>query len=235
MLLTKASDPNQYDQQEVSWESEISLDSPSRAFFWEYLQNYLQNLDGKKLIDIGAGTGWLLKTIQTSDVLKAVGIEPSNKNVEIARRANPKAEIVCSSFEDYMSEEQFDIAVAIMSFNHIKNLSTALKKVNEILNGGGSFFLIIPDYDFFRNPEEGYEFELEDIDENQYVVMVKRPQGAIADIVRKPEMIIDEGEKIGLKLVEEVLMKPTESLIEKAPEYLKAKDIPITRLLYFKK
>ncbi len=60
-----ATNPAQYDSDELHWETETA-DSPMRQFFSSYLGKSLGNLSGKKIIDIGSGTGFLTKLYEGS-------------------------------------------------------------------------------------------------------------------------------------------------------------------------
>ena len=73
----------------------------------------------------------------------------------------------------------------------------------------------------------------EDIDADEYVTMVKRPFGTLADIVRSIDRYRAVGNETGLRLVEDVPMPPTEKLMQTVPRYRGSAGKPMTHLLRF--
>ena len=233
-LFTRASDQRQYDRDDVEWSAErISFASPTSVHFWEYLSSCSPSWLGKDLVDIGSGSGWLLDQAKQAGARHVVGIEPSRKNVELARRQYPHITTVLASLEEYSPSQNFDIAVAVMSLVHIGDLQEAFKKTHNLLNPRGEFQAIVPDFDYFRRPRHDYEVSFEDIDADEYATMVKRPFGTLADIVRSIDRYRAVGNETGLRLVEDVPMPPTEKLMQTVPRYRGSAGKPMTHLLRF--
>jgi len=229
-----ATNPKQYNTQEVQWENETGLSSPTRTFFWHYIEPYSSDWKDKMVLDIGAGTGWLIKLLRERGAA-AIGIEPSEKNINLGKQTNPDIELEFTTLENMAIEQTFDRAVAIMVMTHIKDIEGAFNKISAILNSSGELLIIIPDYDYYKQPRYNYKIQTEELNDREYAALIKRPQGEIADIVRTIEVYKEAGEKTGLKLTEDIPMTPTEDLIKRVPHYKEKKDVVMTHLLRFQK
>ena len=64
----KATDPNQYDASELDWTVLGDENQSSRLFFRDYLVEELEDLSGKKVLDIGSGVGQLFNTLKSFDI-----------------------------------------------------------------------------------------------------------------------------------------------------------------------
>ncbi len=235
-LLTRASDPQQYDKDEAGWSSEgTGLQSPTRAHFWEYLFPYTANWRGKNLLDIGSGTGWLLNQALRMGARSAIGVEPSARNLQQAQELYPHVTTIHSTLEEFTIDQRFGIATSLMSLVHIANLDAAFRKIGCLLEPGGEFLTIVPNYDHHRRPRHGYQMKIEEIDSDQYVVAVTRPHGTLVDIIRRINKYTVAAEKSNLRLVEDIPMVPSEKLMEKAPRFRESAGIPMTHLLRFSK
>lgn len=233
--LERAIQPNQYDTGNVLWAKEGRAESTHTQFFWEYLEPYSKSWNGKTILDIGAGTGWLVARALKCGAAKAVGIEPSEKNVVQGKQDHPNVELVQTTFERFDGKnKQFDEIIAVMSFPHIADPGFAFSKIRSLLAASGEAIIIVPDYDYFQTPRHGYSIEKQLIDEESYAITITRPSGTLADIVRKTSAYKRAAKLAGLELVEEKEMKPTENQIANSPKYASVKDKTITRLLVFK-
>ncbi len=231
----RATLPNQYDLDDLNWEKIGRSESVRTGFFWEYLEPYSHDWKDKEVLDIGAGTGWLLVRALASGAKSAVGIEPSEKNIAQGAKDHPEITLVKSTLGDYEGAGQsFDVAVAVMSFPHIENIAEAFQKLAALIKRDGELIVIIPDYDYFKLQRHGYAAEVQPIDDDQYAIATTRPSGVLADIVRKTQLYQHAAESAGFELVEAKEMKPTQNQIAQAPQYEAVKDIPLTHLLRFK-
>ncbi len=115
------------------------------------MQKYMDKWDGLHFFDllkltknddvleIGVGTGRLaLKT--APKCRKFVGIDISPKTAERAKsnlKELDNAEIICGDFLEFDFECKFDLVYSSLTFMHIKNKNSAVKKIAELLNIGG--------------------------------------------------------------------------------------------------
>lgn len=235
-LYKRATDPVQYDSQETGWASEgIGLKSPTRAHFWEFLKSYAFSWKGKSILEIGAGTGWLLDLALEAGAKSIVGVEPAKENIRLARERYPRVKMVNKTFEDYQTKRKFDVILSVMSLTHIADIDGAFKKIASLLSSEGKFFAIVPDHDHFKRPRGGYEIQFEEVDKDEYVTLVKRPHGTLADIIRRIGKYKTAALAAGMNLEEDVHMKPTKNLIKKAPRFKESRGVIMTHLLRFSK
>lgn len=126
------------------------------VFDSEALCEYMDKWDGPRFIDsmqlgkaksvleIGVGTGRL--AVKTAPLCKRfVGIDISDKTIEKARQniASENVKLVCDDFLSFHFDEKFDVIYSTLTFMHIKEKSSAIKKVASLLNDNGRFLLSI--------------------------------------------------------------------------------------------
>jgi predicted RNA methylase len=72
--------------------------------------------EGRSVLDIGTGTGWLVDRANRVGARSVVGIEPSEVNVAIGARLYPGTSLLNVSFEEFEPElrEGFDTVVSVM-------------------------------------------------------------------------------------------------------------------------
>ncbi len=117
----------------------------------------LLDVDGKRLLDVGCGTGGLVR-LMTGMGAKAVGVECGRRPLDEARAAPPAgAETYVEGFaEDLPFEDAcFDIVVFFNSLHHVgrANQAKALAEAARVLRAGGLVYVAEP-------LAEGANFEL---------------------------------------------------------------------------
>ncbi|MBI4093505.1 class I SAM-dependent methyltransferase [Candidatus Kaiserbacteria bacterium] len=231
--LERATNPKQYDAQDVDWGEEAS--SGRTAFFWSYLKPYVERWRGKDLLEIGSGTGWLANEAVRIGAKSVTALEPSNKNSDLAKRSFPDVNIIHTSFEDFDSEgRKYDSVVSVMSISHIKNISNTFRKIRALMHDGGECILVIPDYTYFQTPRHGYAISKEVLSEREYAVSVTRPSGTIADVVRMRSLYVQHARDAGLDLIEAIPMKPVQEQIDQLPKYANVQASSIAHLFCFR-
>ena len=97
----------------------------------------------KKALDIGCGTGNLVKQIAKKGT-KATGIDFSEKMISIARKGKPKsAEFKCCSIFEYNPKERFDLISAngFIEYISLRQLKKLMKQSNKMLAENGNLVL----------------------------------------------------------------------------------------------
>ncbi|OGY31048.1 MAG: hypothetical protein A3C02_04455 [Candidatus Andersenbacteria bacterium RIFCSPHIGHO2_02_FULL_45_11] len=232
-LLDRASDPQQYDKEAIYWEREREDHSPWMDFYKGYILPSIEDIKGAKILDIGSGTGWLLEDVRSRGAVKVVGIEPSERNVTLARQHYPKVQTLLSSFEDYEDIDRYNYIFALMSFVHMGNVQSAMKKVAGLLGVKGSFRMIVPDFDYAKAPRFGYELEVESLTDNEYVARTERPTVTTVDIVRGVEVYTTAAMEAGMSLEKSMPVLPTTDLLQAKPQYEQFRDRAIAQMLWF--
>ena len=112
---------------------------------------------GKKVLDIGCGSGYLLSQIQSSIKRKGdtitgfkrdvYGIEPNQKLIEIAKKNHPTIDIRQGYGEDIQQfTEKFDTITMLDVLEHIEDDAKQVQIVKEKLNKNGRFIIVVPAY-----------------------------------------------------------------------------------------
>lgn len=102
----------------------------------------LPDVKGKSIIDLGCGYGENCKAFSEMGAELVVGIDISNKMLEIAKEENSANNIKYSNLpmEEIKSiGQKFDIAVSSLAMHYIKNFDKLVKDVYSLLNHGGIF------------------------------------------------------------------------------------------------
>ena len=121
------------------------------------LRDYMDKWDGEKFIDsmqldktktvleIGIGTGRL--AIKIAPNCKCLyGIDISEKTIERATEnlsSCDNVKLICDDFTSFEFEQNFDVIYSSLTFMHINDKLSAIKKVSSLLNDSGLFVLSI--------------------------------------------------------------------------------------------
>lgn len=106
------------------------------------LFSMLPDLNGKKVLDLGCGFGEHCKRFVDEGAVKVVGIDISEKMLEVARKENysPKITYINMAMEDVVQlNEQFDIVISSLAFHYIEDFSGVVRNIYEMLCNGGIF------------------------------------------------------------------------------------------------
>lgn len=107
------------------------------------LVDLTQNFKGKKILDVGCGTGRHLTLFDRSN--KLCGIDQSPEMLSVAQQANPTATLQVSSAEALPFESNtFDLVYSIRVLQHIRNQKQAVKEMIRVCKPGG--MIIIANY-----------------------------------------------------------------------------------------
>lgn len=232
-LLSKATDPSQYDN--LNWALNGLSDSPRTKLFGSYILSDPSFFENKDVLDIGSGAGWLLEEMHNAGARSVLGIEPSQKNVDLANEHHPEFTTICTTLEGFSTKEVFDVVTSIHVMVHIADLDEVMKKIAELLRENGDFFLIIPDFEYARMERHGYEMNIDNVGEDEYIVSTKRPNGVITDIIRKPEVYVVIAQNEGLFLVDRKDILPVENFLEANNAGEEFRNIPLATFLRFRK
>lgn len=233
VLTKQATDPLQYNSVNLDWKKEGMLDSPTRQFFREYLEQNIEDLRDKSVIDIGSGTGHLAKLFVKFGAKDIYGIEPSHKNVEISRELNPEMLVDETGLEKVKIEKMFDVAVVVMAFEHMRNLDSSFQKIARMVKPQGTLYAVVGDKDYLTTERFEYILKIENLENNEVAVSTERPYGVMHDIVRPVSNFVEAAEKSGFSLTKNIPLIPTEKFIQVEPKYKQFEKKPLGHLLVF--
>jgi SAM-dependent methyltransferase len=106
------------------------------------LLSMMPDLKGKRVLDLGCGFGEHCKLFIDSGAEKVVGLDISQKMLEVARRENsdPKIEYVHMPMEDIAQiSESFDVVVSSLALHYVEDFAGVVKNIYALLNTDGVF------------------------------------------------------------------------------------------------
>ena len=123
----------------------------------EPLRAYMNKWDGEKFIEsmrldkrksvleIGVGTGRI--AIKVAPLCQRfIGIDISPKTIARASEnlsSYQNVELICDDFISFLFNARFDVIYSSLTFMHIKDKLSAIKKITSLLNNDGLFVLSI--------------------------------------------------------------------------------------------
>lgn len=236
-LLKAACYPGQYDEKGLDWTKEgLGIKhNPSKANYIAYFSRYKNQIEGARVLDIGCGTGWLLDWMTKQGASYALGIEPSRKNIELARTHYPNVKITHSTLEDMKLKAPFDIVVASFLLGHLAHLHRAFMKFNALMRKNGQLHAMVPDYAYYGQSHEAKKTERYDVGPGEYVVRATTERGPLVEVVRTLERYQAVADGAGLVLLESLAIPPSEEMIQSTPRYEPYREVPICHYLVFAK
>ena len=118
------------------------------------LREFLSPIEGKRILDIGCGSGALAATL-SAEVAKVVGIDVEETTIKLARHNAPLAEFRTGSASQLPFPDQvFDAAIFVNSLHHIDppSMERALSEAGRVLKPSGHLIVIepLPEGSFFE-------------------------------------------------------------------------------------
>ena len=116
--------------------------SANELFEIPALRSLLPNLEGKKVLDLGCGFGEHCVQYIQAGATKVVGIDISEKMLEVAKMENndPRITYINTPMENISEiKETFDIVVSSLAIHYVEDFDTLVQDVYEMLNDEGLF------------------------------------------------------------------------------------------------
>jgi ubiquinone/menaquinone biosynthesis C-methylase UbiE len=97
---------------------------------------------GEKIMDVGCGTGVLTKKLIETQATKIVGIDLSDKMIEVAKSnlMDDRVTFIADDFYNFVSE-QFDCIIIYSAYPHFIEKAEFAEKMHELLKPGGRFII----------------------------------------------------------------------------------------------
>lgn len=112
--------------------------------YYPFVLNAINNIPFNKVLDLGCGTGVILKEISSinSDV-ELFGLDLSeNMIAKATQRLGTTANLSVGDAENLpYADNTFDLVCCVESFHHYPNPKKALSEINRVLKNGGLFLL----------------------------------------------------------------------------------------------
>ena len=105
--------------------------------------SFLKNVKGKKIIDIGCGSGIYTRRLKKKGA-KIVGVDISKTLLEIAKKEIKDVEFhKASIYKLPFKNNTFDIAVSALMLDYVQDWNKAFKEVHRVLKKEGSYIFSI--------------------------------------------------------------------------------------------
>lgn len=231
----KATNPQQYDSEELDWRIGGNINTTSRIFFRDNLRRHLEDLSGKTVLDIGSGVGHLFPMLQELGASHIEAIEPSKRNVEHSKVLYPSIIVHKGTLQSFVPDKSFDVAICIMVFEHILDIKDAFAGIANMVKPDGNFYLIFGDKDFhtFNNPPKT-EVDVQEIGDGIVATKTIRHRdgddSTMYDIFRPVEFFISNAKDAGFEVVKNVPL-----LVEQGSRWDFWANKPICHLLVLKR
>lgn len=126
----------------------------------EAYKDFLKHLEplaeGKNFLDVGCGTGYLLKLVAEQG-LQTYGVDISEQAVKVAQQNNPYSDIQVASAENLpFLSNFFDYISCLGSLEHFNDLKKGLLEMTRVTKPSALFLLVVPNknYLFWRFKKE---------------------------------------------------------------------------------
>ncbi|MDO5720040.1 MAG: class I SAM-dependent methyltransferase [Actinomycetaceae bacterium] len=125
-------------------------DSNTSVFYSRYpkischdVADRLRGMTYASLLDIGCGTGYFIDLLASSYPAKYVGLDLSEKMLEVARAKQICGATFTLGLADDLPyrDETFDIVTCIQSFHHYPRQDLAMQEARRVLKPGGLYIL----------------------------------------------------------------------------------------------
>ena len=126
------------------WVQKYSL-GPTRREVKKYVLPLLEKNNELKILDIGCGTGQLIKEISEHySTVRYLGIDVAKNMIDIARRSNngERIEFKNVSIDDFVCEEKFDIIICTHAFPYFPHKNEAMNKISSLCQKGGRVIIV---------------------------------------------------------------------------------------------
>jgi len=144
----------------------------------EHLARYefaLQYVDGKKVLDIGCGSGYGVDLI-ASKASEVIGVDISKEAMNYARQHYKRKNITFCVGDaihlDFLKDRKFDVIICFEVIEHVANYFQCLKEIRRLLKHDGILIISTPNKRYYNpnseklvNPFHVIEFELADFKE----------------------------------------------------------------------
>lgn len=196
------------------------------------LFSMMPDLTGKSVLDLGCGFGEHCKRFISEGAIKVVGIDISEKMLEVAKKENSSDKItyINMPMEDIgQLDGKFDIVISSLAFHYVEDFSGVVKNIHRLLSADGVLIFSqenpictchsggnrwTRDEDgkklYVNLANYGVEGERESV---WFVDNVKKYHRTFSSIVNT---LVDSGFIIE-KMIEPL---PTDELLKKYPEYI---------------
>ena len=113
--------------------------------FYELLLRQISVHDGAAVLDVGCGTGTILKSLSARANIDGYGIDAEENMITEAQRKCPDMNILVADCANTpFANDQFDAIVSCMAYHHFGDQTGFAKEAARILKPGGYLYITDP-------------------------------------------------------------------------------------------
>lgn len=117
--------------------------------FYPLLTDNITLSVGSSVLDVGCGTGTILKRLSKKCSIRGYGIDTEEKMIEQAVLKCPDMDIrLCSCAETSFNDKSFDIIVACMAYHHFSDKDKFVAEAARLLKSGGRLYIADPKFPY---------------------------------------------------------------------------------------
>lgn len=115
--------------------------------FYRDLVNAVEVKDGDSVLDVGCGTGTVLKRISLKAEIAGYGVDRCGPMVMEAKKKCPQMNIqTADSGKLPFDSGTFDVVTACMAYHHFSNREAFRKEAARVLKNGGRLYIADPNF-----------------------------------------------------------------------------------------
>jgi SAM-dependent methyltransferase len=111
---------------------------------------------GRRILDIGCGEGQVSRLAKRIGAELVVGVDPTWNQVRVAAERGGGVHVARAGADGLpFADEQFDVVVACLVFEHIREVDAAIAEVARVLRPGGCFCFFL-NHPLLQTPGSGW-------------------------------------------------------------------------------
>ena len=121
------------------------IEGRSSRRFYNLLLREVELRPGAAVLDVGCGTGALLKLLSGVCEINGYGIDIAEKMIEEAKKKCPQMSFQIARCDSLpFADNTFDIIIACMAYHHYDNKDGFAKETARVLKSGGVLYIADP-------------------------------------------------------------------------------------------
>lgn len=115
--------------------------------FYNLLLNEIELKDKAEILDVGCGTGKILKLISNKCDINGYGIDVEENMIKEAKEKCPNMNIQVSNSDKIPFENgKFDVLTCCMAYHHFDNQVEFAKEANRVMKEGAYLYVVDPKF-----------------------------------------------------------------------------------------